>query len=73
MNIVLRRFAETVIFHCAHKYCVDLRRRRIRAKTAQTNNVILAREVPYPGQPKLCQAARPPLSGEGAGEERRPG
>ena len=30
----LRRFAETVIFHCkmTNKYCGDLRRRRIRAK-----------------------------------------
>ena len=36
---VLRRVAETVIFPCkmANEYCGDLLRRRIHAKTAQTN------------------------------------
>ena len=35
---VLQRIAETAIFHCKmNKYCGDLRRRRIRAQTAQTN------------------------------------
>ena len=45
---VLRRFAETVVFHCkmASKHCEDLGRRRIRPQTAQTNIEILAREMP---------------------------
>ena len=38
---------ETVIFQCkmANKYCGDLRRRRIRTKTAQRNVKVLAREI----------------------------
>ena len=47
--VVLRRIAEPVIFHCeaTNKYCGDLRRRRIRAKTAQKHVKIPAREIPY--------------------------
>ena len=42
----LPRFAETAIFPCriTNKYCGDLRRRRIRTKSAQTNVHILAPE-----------------------------
>lgn len=43
----LRKFAETVIFSCKmKKKCGDLRSQRIRAKTAQKNNKIMAREIP---------------------------
>ena len=45
---VLRRFVETVTFQCKmiNNHCRDWRRRRIRAKTAQGNVRILAREIP---------------------------
>ena len=45
----LRRIAETLIFPCkvTNTYCGHLRRRRIRAKTAQTNIKVPAGEMPY--------------------------
>ena len=44
----LRIFVETIIFQSkmTSNYCGDLRRRRIRAKTAQTDIKILAHEIP---------------------------
>ena len=46
---VLRRIAETVIFPCnmTNEYCINLRRRRIRANKCAKKYQILAREIPY--------------------------
>ena len=46
---VLRRIVETDIFPCemTNTYCGDLRRRRIRARSAQKRTKVLAREIPY--------------------------
>ena len=64
LSICLRNvcgnFAETVVFPCkmTNKYCGDLRRRRIRAKTAPTNVKIQARETPLPQTPARGAAVR---------------
>ena len=47
----------------AKRYCGALRRRRIRAETAQTNARLLAREIPY-----LSKAPHP-----SGGRRREPG
>ena len=53
-----QRFAETVIFpgKMTNEYRGDLRKRRIRAKTAQNNFKILAREIPHAESPCFVRA-----------------